>query len=42
MAKEIGKSEIAAFQVSSRGGKMVCNIRDDGKAVLSTVSKLFL
>ncbi|WP_180995373.1 hypothetical protein [Campylobacter concisus] len=32
----------AAFQVSNRGDKIAYSIRDDGKAVLYAVSKLFL
>ena len=41
-AKELDKSEIAAFEASKRGGEIAYNIRDDGKAVLYAVSKLFL
>ena len=47
-AKELGKSEIAVFQASKRGGKIACRMRDDGrvmlggKAVLYAVSELFV
>ena len=47
-AKELGKSEIAAFQASKRGGELACSIGDNGrvmlggKAVLYAVSELFL
>ncbi|WP_187423649.1 hypothetical protein [Campylobacter concisus] len=32
----------ATFEASKRGGEIAYNIRDDGKAVLYAVSKLFL
>ena len=32
----------AAFEASKRGGEIAYNIRDDSKAVLYAVSKLFL
>ena len=47
-AKELGKSEIAAFQASKRGGEIACRMRDGGrvmlggKAVLYAVSELFV
>ena len=47
-AKELGKSEIAAFQASKVGGKITCRMRDDGsvmlggKDVLYAVSELFV
>ena len=48
LGKELGKSEIAAFQASKRGGELACSIGDNGrvmlggKAVLYAVGKLFL
>ena len=47
-AKELDKSEIAAFEASKRGGEIACRMRDDGrvmlggKAILYAVSKLFV
>ena len=40
-AKELDKSEIAAFQASNRGGEIACRMRDDGRAMLGGKAVLY-